>query len=85
MKNRFRKILGKILVRLKILRYTIKNVRNNRNSEDYIQQIIINKKNIKIIIIKYVQILTVYEYINPKLRVILSIPTDVITVNNFIN
>ena len=67
------------------MRYTVKNARNNRNPEDYIQQIIINKKNAGTAVIKYAQILTAYKYIDPKLRVILFIPTDVTTVNNFIN
>ena len=82
---RFREAPGKALARLETLRYTVKDARNNRDPEDYIQQIIVNGKNAGTAVTEYAQVLTAYEHMDPELRVMLPMPTDATTVNDFIN
>lgn len=52
MKTRFRDLFNKLLLIVKIIYYTIKNVRAKKNLSNYITNIFIYNKNIELIIIE---------------------------------
>ena len=68
MKIKFYNSFGKSLILLKAIRYTIKNVRNKKNFIDYVFSIVLNDKNVNIIIIDVAQILFAYKHINDELK-----------------
>lgn len=85
MKTRFRDSFNKLLSIIKIIRYTIKNVRIKKNSIDYIINIFIHSKNIELTIIETIQILLIYKHINIKFRRDLFKFTNIFIITNFIN
>ena len=52
LKIRFRDFFKKLLILFKFIRYIIKDIRNKRDSSNYIFNIILNNKNVGIIIIE---------------------------------
>ena len=75
LENRFREAPGKALSRLEALRYTTKDVRQHKDPEHYLQQIIIHGKSAGLAATENAQVLMAYEHMDAELRVLLPPPT----------
>ena len=60
LERRFREAPGKLLAYLESLRYTVRDARNCKDPEEYIQQIVVNGKNAWTATMEYSQVLTAY-------------------------
>ena len=70
--------------RLEAFYYIISDVRAKRDFKDYFQRIVADGASISIVISKYAQILTVYQYIEGNLRRDLPMPSKTISKTDFI-
>ena len=84
MKTRFRDSLGKSLILLKTIRYIIKNTRNKKDFINYVFNIVLNDKNVDIVIIDITQVLFAYEHINNELKRDLFKFTKISTMSNLL-
>ena len=84
LEKRFREDPAKALAKLESLRYTVRDARQGKDPENYIQQIILNGKNAGTVTTDYSQVMTAYEHMDPKLRVSLPMPNERTTVAEFV-
>ena len=84
LKTKFCDSLSCILFMLEFLHYTINNIYCQKDSIDYIQNIVLHEKNISIVINNYLQALLTYNYINDELYLHLSSLNDKLIIENLI-
>ena len=61
---------------LKALHYTLTDVHYGCDLIDYIQEIVLHRKNFKIVTMNYVQVLLAYKHFNETLHLHLSVSTQ---------
>ena len=83
LESRFREAPGVSLSRLKSLQYTIRNAHNRCDPEDFISQIITNRKNSGLATTEAQQILLAYKYFNAEFQRDLPVCNEAFTMSDF--
>ena len=84
LESKFHNLSSWVLSAFEFLHYIINDVCHHKNSVDYIQNVVLHKKNADIAVNNHLQMLLIYKYINDELCLHLLLLTDKFIIENFI-